>query len=184
MASELTWDAEGFAVATGYDEQTGRYLGLAIPHQDSFGQVTDQTLLVRPEVALAQRDREQAERAAAAGGAAGSGAGTGAGDDRAGTQVGGTGTSAGTGGIEQPPPGLKNTRFFGVARINPGRYARDLTRLSQEIIQHLAAPEGVELEVRVEITARKADGFPEDKLRIVTENARTLKLESYGFEDR
>ena len=90
----------------------------------------------------------------------------------------------GSGTRTEPPPGPKNTRFFGVASLNPERYARDLTRLSQEIIQHLAAPEGVELEVRVEITARKPDGFPEDKVRIVTENARTLKFESYGFEDR
>ena len=65
---ELTWDIEGFAVATGYDEQTGRYVGLAIPHQDPFGQVTDGTLLVHADLALAQRQQELAERAAAAGG--------------------------------------------------------------------------------------------------------------------
>jgi hypothetical protein len=78
----------------------------------------------------------------------------------------------------------KNTRFVGVARLNPERYARDLTRISQEIVQHIAAPEGVELEFRVEITARKPDGFSEDKVQIVTENARTLRFESYRFEDR
>jgi predicted AAA+ superfamily ATPase len=186
VASELTWDAEGFAVATGYDEKTGRFVGLAIPHQDPFGQLTDQTLLVRPDLALAQRDRELSERAAAPGG--GGGAGTKVGEGSFGAQSGGTGTSigtgAGSGGPVQPPAGPKNTRFFGVARVNPERYARDLTRLSQEIIQHLAAPEGVELEVRVEISARKPDGFPEDKVRIVIENARTMKFESYGFEDR
>ena len=188
VASELTWEAEAFAAATAYDEHTGRYLGLTIPHQDAFSQVTDQTLLVRPGLALAQRDKELAERAAAAGGREGSGSGTEAGQGGTNGQSSGTGTSAGTGsgsgGRTEPPPGPKNTRFFGVASLNPERYARDLTRLSQEIIQHLAAPEGVELEVRVEITARKPDGFPEDKVRIVTENARTLKFESYGFEDR
>jgi hypothetical protein len=83
-----------------------------------------------------------------------------------------------------PPAGPKNTRFSGVARISPDRYARDLTRLSQEIIQHLAAPAGVELEIRVEITARKPDGYPDDKVRNVTENARMLKFEAYGFEDQ
>ncbi len=186
-ASELTWDVEAFAIATRYDEQTGRYLGLTVPHQDPFGQVTDHTLLVRPDLALAQRDQELAERTAASGGAAGTGSRTEASGHGTDGQSGGTGSSAGTGagsGGEQPPPGPKNTRFFGVASLNPERYARDLTRLSQEIIQHLAAPDGVELEVRVEISARKPDGFPEDKVRIVTENARTLKFESYGFEDR
>jgi hypothetical protein len=67
--------------------------------------------------------------------------------------------------------------------INPERYARDLTRLSQEIIQHLAASDGVELGIRVEISAHKPDGHPDDKVRNVTENARTLKLDPYGFED-
>ena len=39
------------------------------------------------------------------------------------------------------------------------------------------------MDVRVEISARKPDGYPYDKVRTVTENARTLKLETYGFED-
>ena len=170
----------------GATSRPGAILGLTVPHQDPFGQVTDQTLLVRPDLALAQRDRELAERTAASGGAAGTTSGTeGSGRDTDG-QSGGTGSSAGTGAGsdgEQPPPGPKNTRFFGVASLNPERYARDLTRLSQEIIQHLAAPDGVELEIRVEITARKPDGFPDDTVRNVTENANTLKFETYGFED-
>jgi predicted AAA+ superfamily ATPase len=189
VANELTWDVEGFAVASGYDVQTGRYVGLTVPHADMFGQVTDQALLVRPEVAVAQREAEQAERAEAAGSAGGSVAGptVAGGGGLSDPQPGPTGKRSGTdvgAGPESLPAGPKNIRFFGVARLNPERYARDLTRLSQEIIQHLAAPEGVELEVRVEIAARKDDGFPEDKVRIVTENARTLKFESYGFEDR
>jgi hypothetical protein len=80
--------------------------------------------------------------------------------------------------------GPRNTRFYGVAKINPERYGRDFNRLQQEIIQHLAAPEGVDLEISVEITARKQDGYPDDKVRIVAENARTLKLDSFSFEDR
>jgi hypothetical protein len=189
VANELTWDVEGFAVASGYDVQTGRYVGLTVPHADMFGQVTDQALLVRPEVAVAQREAEQAERAEAAGSAGGSVAGptVAGGGGLPDPQPGPTGKRSGTdvgAGPEPLPAGPKNIRFFGVARLNPERYARDLNRLSQEIIQHLAAPEGVELEVRVEIAASKADGFPEDKVRIVTENARTLKFESYGFEDR
>jgi predicted AAA+ superfamily ATPase len=182
VANELTWDTEAFALATGYDEQSGRFLGLAIPHQDPIGQITNQTLLVRPDLAIAQREQEVAERAASAGAPAGGSAAA----DTTGTQPGGTVTEPGTGapGPGEPQPGPKNTRFFGVARISPNRYARDLTRLSQEIIQHLAAPEGVDLEIRVEITARKPGGYPDDKVRNVTENARTLKFETYGFEDR
>lgn len=182
VADDLAWDVEAFAIATGYDSQTGRYLGLAVPHQDSIGQVTDRTLLVHPDLALLQREEEAAERAAVTptpGTAGTPPAG------REGERPGGASGSPIAGPEPVPQPtGPKNTRFFGVAKINPERYARDLTRLSQEIIQHLASPDGVELEIRVEIAARKSDGYPDDKVRNVTENARTLKFESYGFEDR
>ena len=77
----------------------------------------------------------------------------------------------------------RNTRFFGTVRLDPERYGRDINRLYQEVIQHLAAPEGVDLEITVEITASKKDGFPDDKTRIVSENARTLKFDQFGFED-
>jgi hypothetical protein len=102
-----------------------------------------------------------------------------------GTESDGSGTQ-GTPGSPQPPggaPAPKNTRFYGVAKINSDLYVKELTKLSQEIIQHLAA-DGADLEICVEITARKKDGYPDDKVRIVTENARTLKLDPYGFEDR
>jgi hypothetical protein len=49
----LTWEAEGFAVAAGYDDSSGRYTGLAVPHQDTPPQITDSALLVRPERAIA-----------------------------------------------------------------------------------------------------------------------------------
>jgi len=74
-------------------------------------------------------------------------------------------------------------RFFGVMQLNPERYSRDLTRVAQEILQHLAAVDGAHLQVRVEISAEKPDGFPDDKVRIVTENARTLRFEQFGFEN-
>ena len=60
----LTWEAQGFAVATGYDSATGRYIGLALPHEDTPPQLSDSTLLVRPDLARRQRDAERAEQAA------------------------------------------------------------------------------------------------------------------------
>jgi hypothetical protein len=59
VTDELTWDTEAFAIATGYDQETDHFLGLAIPDQDPIGQITDQSLLVWPDLALAQRERER-----------------------------------------------------------------------------------------------------------------------------
>jgi hypothetical protein len=176
---------------TGYDEDTGRYVGLALPHQDMPPQITDTTLLVAPERAQDQRQRELAEREAARsstdadGNTEPAGAGVVPGDGRAsaGTNAGNTGTDADPGSPPGSASAPKNVRFFGVATVNPERYARDFNRLAQEIIQHLAVSEGVALEIRVEIEAHKPDGYSDDKARIVSENARTLKFETYGFED-
>jgi hypothetical protein len=163
VLTEFTWEAEGFALATGYDEATGKYAGLAIPHEDNFGQITDATLLVAPATALEQRE---AERAVVEPNAEHPGV-----------------IDEGEKPIIEPPVQLRNVRFFGVHRLDPERYARDWTRVAQEILQHLAAVEGARLEVRVDITARKPEGFPDDKVRVVTENAKVLKFEQFGFED-
>ncbi len=63
------------------------------------------------------------------------------------------------------------------------RYGRDWTKVSQEVLQHLASESGVRLEMRVEITAPKEDGFSDDKVRVVTENATVLEFDQFGFED-
>jgi predicted AAA+ superfamily ATPase len=211
----LTWEAQGFAVATGYDSATGRYTGLALPHEDTPPQLTDSTLLVRPDLARAQRESERAaaaaeaaRRAAAAerkgatgdtgtspgsaggegtsgagGSAAGGteGSGGGAGPEGSATSGGSIPRPGGHDGTTSAPP--KNVRFYGTVSLDPERYARDFGRLYQEVIQHLAAPDNVDLKITVEIEAVKKDGYPDDKARIVSENARTLKFDQSGFED-
>ncbi len=59
-------ETQGFAVATGYDSATGQYTGLTLPDEDPVPQLTDSTLLVRPDLARAQREAERATAAAAA----------------------------------------------------------------------------------------------------------------------
>lgn len=178
VLDQLTWEVEGFALAEGYDEATGRYQGLAIPHEGSFGQILDSTLLVAPELA---RQQQAADRAAAEQRAREAAAGGGISQTMTITAPPDTGTAE----VPAPPgpPAPENVRFFGAVQLNPERYGRDFTRVAQEVLQHLAAVEGATMQVRVEISAEKPDGFPEDKVRIVTENARTLKFDQFGFEN-
>ena len=42
---------------------------------------------------------------------------------------------------------------------------------------------GARVRVTLEIEAEIPDGVPENVVRVVTENSRTLKFESHGFED-
>ncbi|NLT56869.1 MAG: AAA family ATPase, partial [Actinomycetales bacterium] len=193
VLATITWELDGFALATGFDQAVGRYQGLTLPGGDArFGQITDSTLLVTPAVARAQHDAEVAAARAAVG----------APEETSGAAPGGPFTTAGAivpGGTfsehqsalepaagatpgESSRSGPENTRFFGVYRLDPERYGRDLTRLSQEILQQLAATDGVQLDITVEVHARRAAGFPPDRVRVVLENASTLKFEQAGFE--
>ncbi len=54
--------------------------------------------------------------------------------------------------------------------------------IAREVIQHLTGLVGAEIEVRLEISAEVPEGVPDDVVRTVTENARTLKFETHGFE--
>ena len=165
VLNELTWDVEGFALAEGFDETDGTYQGLAVPHENNFGQISDGTLLVAPKLARDQRERERADADLT-------------------TQVPGPTLAPGPGPGPQPPgPDAKTaTRFFGVYRVDAERYSKGFAQLSQEVLQQLAALDGVDLEISVEIHAHRAGGFPDDKVRVVLENARTLKFEQSQFE--
>ena len=179
--AEFTWEADGFALADRLDEATGRYEGLVIPGGDSrFGMITDSTLIVRPDVALAQVPEAPP---AAVCPRCGRPVHPGKCDEIPARLCEKCGELAHDGPCGATPP-VKNTRFFGVYSVDPERYSRDLTRLSQEILQHLAALDGVDLQVTVEIHARRPEGFPDDKARVILENARTLKFDQSSFEDQ
>jgi hypothetical protein len=168
---QLLWEQEGFALADGYDETTGKYRALVLPTDDVTVAVTDATLIVQPERATAQRASEAP--------AAEAPAGPGAGVDSA------TGAAPASGpkpdGGPQPPG---RTRFFGSKRLQADRYASDFKKLADEILGPLGATPGVTLNVTIEVEAMTPDGFDDAKVRTVSENATTLKFEQSGFEDR
>ncbi|MGI8895995.1 MAG: hypothetical protein ACR2HE_10160, partial [Casimicrobiaceae bacterium] len=59
---------------------------------------------------------------------------------------------------------------------------RDAGKISEEVIAHLAGLVGAEVTVTLEIQAETAFGAPENVVRTVTENCRTLKFSDHGFE--
>lgn len=74
-------------------------------------------------------------------------------------------------------------RFHGSVKLDPVRIGRDAGRIGEEVVQHLSGLVGVNVEVTLEIQANFPGGAPEKTVRDVTENCRTLKFESYGFEE-
>jgi hypothetical protein len=73
-------------------------------------------------------------------------------------------------------------RFYGSVRLDPGRLNRDFGRVAQEVIAHLSGLVHGGVEITLEIRAEHDEGFPDKIVRDVSENARTLKFESQGFE--
>jgi predicted AAA+ superfamily ATPase len=173
---DMMWESEGFALAESYDDATGRYDGLASYAGGVVATLPDTALVVQPKLAAAQ---QAADRNALV-------LSDQTGDQAATSDVGATvpkpgiGATAGTTVVEPAP--VFNRRFFGVVKLNPERYGRDFSRIAQEILQHLAVVDGTVLEVTVEISAANDTGFPPDKVRVVTENAATLKFDQHGFE--
>jgi hypothetical protein len=161
---QLLWEEEGFALADGYDEANAKYRALVLPTDAVTVAVADATLIVRPERAKAQRAAEMTDESPdepGAGPEPGPGPGSEPGDE---------------------PPG--KTRFFGSKRLQADRYASDFKKLADEILGPLGATPGVTLNVTIEIEATSPDGFDDAKVRTVSENATTLKLEQSGFEEK
>jgi hypothetical protein len=73
-------------------------------------------------------------------------------------------------------------RFYGTVQLDPARVGRDASHIADEVIAHLVGQLGAEVTVTLEIEARLPDGAPDQVVRIVTENSRTLKFTTHGFE--
>lgn len=174
LEREMFWEQTGFALAVGYDGD--RYNGLWLKgDEQDMPALTDAVLLVKPSAAVAQRDAEMAARPPAPGPTPGS-------DPQGPAGPAPLRAPTGPARPEPPAPPLRPTRYFGSAALDPQFYVRDFNRLAAEILQHLAAAEGVELEVRVEIHAVSRPGFDERQVRTVRENATVLKLDPNQFE--
>ena len=59
----------------------------------------------------------------------------------------------------------------------------DAGKIGEEVISHLAGIFDATVRVKLEIEAEVPSGVPDHVVRTVTENGRTLKLTSQGFEE-
>ena len=76
-----------------------------------------------------------------------------------------------------PPPEKKARRFHGAVTLDATRVGRDAGQIADEVISHLSGLVGSEVTVTLEIDAEIPDGAPENVVRTVTENSRTLKFD-------
>lgn len=81
------------------------------------------------------------------------------------------------------PEPAKPKRFHGTVQLDARRAGRDAGTIAQEVISHLAGIIGADVKVTLEIDAVIPTGASEQVVRTVTENCRTLKFTSQGFEE-
>lgn len=74
-------------------------------------------------------------------------------------------------------------RFYGSIKINPRMMAGDAGKIMEEVVKHLTSLSKAGVEVTLEIQATLPNGVPADTIQTVTENCRTLRFDSYGFEE-
>jgi hypothetical protein len=77
---------------------------------------------------------------------------------------------------------VKPKRFHGSVTLDTARVGRDASKIADEVIAHLAGLVGATVTVTLEITADVPGGVPDQSVRTVTENSRTLKFTDQGFE--
>jgi hypothetical protein len=170
----LTWSKDTFAFADSYDEAAGRYRGLRCGQMVAVSLDDTTSLLVKSEVAQKQTDAETATKSSTAG-------------DEMGEPSAGRQTTTSTGiapgaATGSPTPPARPKRFHGTAPLDATRVGRDAGRIADEVISHLVALVGSSVKVTLEIEADVSSGVPDNVVRTVTENSRTLKFSSHGFE--
>ena len=80
-------------------------------------------------------------------------------------------------------PHLVARRYHGSVKLDPTRVGRDAGQVADEVIAHLEGLVGSEVRLTLEIEAVIPDGAPEQVIRTVTENSRSLNFDDSGFEN-
>jgi hypothetical protein len=163
--SSMTWESDTFAYAEGLDEANQRFVGLrAGGHVAAL--IDSASVVVKPEQARKQLDEEAPIHPPT--------------EDGEGGEVVGEELPAEAEGLARDG---RPRHFYGVVVVDPVRMSRDAGQVADEVVKHLAGLVDAVVDVRIEITAKSGDGFEEEVVRTVTENARTLKFEQHGFEE-
>ncbi len=171
-AALLTWETDSFAFADSYDEASGRYRGIHAGQHLPLGTDDLRGLLIRAEVARRQLDADSTPPPGK----------TTPATESTETDHLPLGTTEDESVPTIPPP-PRPRRFFGSVRLSPTRLGKDAASIAEEVVAHLQSQKDAEVEVTLEIHARVPGGASESLVRTVTENARTLKFDSMGFEE-
>ena len=167
----FTWKQETFAYADSFDAAAGRYRGLQAGRQTEI-RLNPESIVVRPSVAAGQFDHDLAVTAVGPPGSPGDGAS-------------GTAGSGVTGSARAPEKAAEAVlkHFHASAHLDPTRLSRDADVIASSVVQHLSGLLDANVKITIEIDAEIPSGAPDNVVRTVTENCRTLKFDQHGFDE-
>jgi hypothetical protein len=166
--NSLVWERDGFAYAESFNETDGRYLGLRGGAMTPVADEHAPGLVVKSDIAQQQLDAERTVPKP---------------NDSPGVP-GITGSAPIVPGGVAPVVPLtgRPTRYHGSVALDATRLGRDAGKIAEEVIAHLSGLVGADVKVTLEIEATIPSGAPDSVVRTVTENGRTLRFSSQGFE--
>lgn len=172
---------EYFGYAEGVTD-AGRFMSLKFNQSDAAYSADINGYLVKPEAALRQIEKERAETPPSP-----------TSNYIPQPPFGGEKTNefpvpGEVGAVPVPPVGpekkeSKPHRFYATVKLDSSRIGRDAGKIAEEIVQHIALLEGANVEVTLEINAEIPNGVPDNVVRTITENCRTLKFKVHSFEE-
>ncbi|MDH4317556.1 MAG: AAA+ family ATPase, partial [Desulfobulbaceae bacterium] len=165
----INWEKDGFAYADSFDENAQRYRGLR--YANLIANVDAAGVVVKPQTAQKQITEERVVAETSTAYVAPTVKNNTMSSEPA-VPVADTSTSE----------NIKPKRFHGSVSLDPTRLGRDAGQVGEEVIAHLAGIVGAQVKVTLEIEADIPNGASDEIVRIITENSRTLKFTSQGFE--
>jgi hypothetical protein len=177
----ITWTQDSFAYADGYKD--GRYTALRGGQQVMLVDTDAPGLLVKPDVAARQL---KAESEVVTGDSTETGeiiTSNGSTSTGGSTVTNGTTKTGGSTTVTTGNQSARPKRFHGTVVLDTTRVGRDASQIAEEVIAHLSGLVGARVKVTLEVEAEIPDGAPDNVVRTVTENSRTLKFTNLGFEE-
>jgi hypothetical protein len=148
--ADTAWQQDSSAYAQGFDEDTGRYLGL-VRGSGTTVLIDGMSVVVKPEVAQRQFHENAAAQPAPAP------------TPQAGDGEPGAGPGPAPPGSTVAPEEKVVRRSFGVKALDPQRVSRDADQIATEIVTQLVGLMGADVEVKIEITADVPQGVPRER---------------------
>jgi hypothetical protein len=147
-----------YGVADRFDEARGEYVGLKLVQLVTIDLNSDM-VLVRREIADAQLDKQAPQTAP---------------------------RDTGKKEIVAPPHvpvAARPRRFYAKVTLDPNRPTPQVSNIAQSILSELDRARGTTITLTLDIAAETPDGFSEDVETHVRDNAASLRITDFGFEE-